>query len=738
MLQYKWILSYDNTSVEVHPIYKDDLSLDYQQEQGKMFFRGKLSGKISFVGADADRIINAPFYTEFNVTILSKAVTATTWNNYYQCRFFKTDCTINEDNKKVDVQPSVVDVYNDIINGMEKEYNLLEMPLYIQRIYAQKRPMWQIYVEGDDVVSCVSGANSFETDRINDNVTPQSCHFGKFEDQWKLYFNTNIDGLVEPFVGIFSGLDQRQYQDKDKFYNSENIYYVEYFCYVEQGPSSDWFYTNGLQVKRISNDEIVYEFKQSYLVETMSGFGAIPDTMTFQPIDTSLTSIVATKQKINVYGRIVCDVERIEMIPSTYVSTYAIGSNDIVNNNRNYRYCREWNTLFIKQSNRLSDTPTKWGRADGGKYFLPPDDTSAWIPIGQSTWGNTSIWLEPAQISAYDSIASKQYAIKDTYSLASVINALLSKIAPSVTFYETPVSSRFFYDDTVVSGVASVLNDTRPFISQKSNILLGEYQEPAQKAPITLKTVFDMLQKVYGCYWYVKSDNTLCVEHVSWFKNGGSYSDTPSIGYDLTALENQPNEKKWAFGTSQYQYDKIDMPARYQYKWMDDVTERFTGKPINILSKFVTENKVEEVTIADFTSDIDLMLLAPEKFSKDGFALLQATRSGNTFYLAWRTFYDGEYQYTLQNYMAAMVFLQPNFLTYDMPSWAIEVDATATRAAGIQRAKKQTLTFPIGDTDPDMSHLVKTYIGTGQFDKVSINLSSRMAKTTLKYNTYDE
>jgi hypothetical protein len=286
--------------------------------------------------------------------------------------------------------------------------------------------------------------------------------------------------------------------------------------------------------------------------------------------------------------------------------------------------------------------------------------------------------------------------------------------------------------------VASVLNNTRPFITQKSNILLGEYQEPAQKATITLKTVFDMLQKVYGCYWYIKSDNTLCVEHVSWFKNGGSYSDTPSIGYDLTALENLPNEKKWAYCTSQYQFDKIDMPARYQYEWMDDVTEMFTGKPINILSKFVTENKVEEVTIAEFTSDIDLMLLAPEKFSKDGFALLQATKSGDTFYLALRTFYEGVYQYTLQNYMVAMVFLQPNFLTYDMPSWAIEIDETATSAAGIQRSKKQTLTFPIGDTDPDLSHLVKTYIGNGQFDKVTINLSSRSAKVTLKYNTYDD
>ena len=460
--------------------------------------------------------------------------------------------------------------------------------------------------------------------------------------------------------------------------------------------------------------------------------------MTFTPIDETQQAIQAIRSDINIYGRIVCDVEQIEMIPDQYENTYSISNNDIVTNNRNYRYCKEWVTLDIKQSNRLSDTPTVWGRADDGKYFLPPDDVRGWLPIGRSQWGNTSIWLEPAQITYYDAKASKQYTIKDTYPLASVINALLSKVAPSVTFYENANSSKFFYDDTIGNGVASILNGTRAFLSQKSNILLGEYQEPSQKAPITLKTVFDMLAKVYGCYWYIKPDKTLVIEHISWFKNGGSYSGSPTLGFDLTSLENLPNGKKWAFATSQYQFDKVDMPARFQYEWMDEVSYMFKGNPINVLSKFVTENKVEEINIASFSSDIDFMLLASEKFSKDGFALLQAQAASGGYILPFHTYSDGVYQYKLQNYMVAMIFLQSNFLTYDMPSWAIQIDGTATTAAGIQRGKKQTITFPVGNTDPDMNKLVKTYIGNGQFDKVSINLSSRMAKATLKYNTYDE
>lgn len=729
---YKWLLNYDDMSVEVHPIYKDDLALDYQQEQGKMFYRGKLSGKISFVGSDADHIINAPFYTEFNVVILKRTVVDTTWSNYYQCRFYKTDCTINEDDKKVEVQPLVVDLYNDILNGLEKEYNLLEMPLAIQPIQAAKRPMFQVYVDGDNIVSCVSGSTSFETDRINDDVSPLDCYFTVFNDKWQISFEgSGIPALNTPFIGVFSGLGQQA--PYDRFYNKDNIYYLQYFEETYSDPDFN-YYVNGLRIMRNSDDVKVWEMEQV----VVGAFADLPSTMTFLPVNEQEPTLTATRREISIYGRLVCDLERIEMSPDTFWDTYPIGNNDIVANNRNYRYCLGFGAMRVEQSNRYSETPTIWGRTDMGNYFLPPNDYEAFVPIGRSLWGNISLWLSVDMVPYYDTKASKQYTIKDTYPLASVINALLSKVAPNVSFNENAASSIFFYDDTVLTGVASVLNGTRPFLSQKSNILFGEYQEPAQKAPITLKTVFDMLQKVYGCYWYIKANNTLAIEHVSWFKNGGGYTGNPVIGYDLTELVNLPNNKKWAFATSEYQFDKVDMPARYQYEWMDESSDMFKGKPINVLSKFVTENKVEDINIANVSSDIDLMLLAPEKFSKDGFALLQASKQGNDYILPLHTYYEGVHQYRLQNYMVAMVFLQPNFLTYDMPSWSITIDDTATTAAGIKRNKKQTITFPIGINDPDINHLVKTYIGNGQFDKLSINLSSRMAKATLKYNTYDE
>ena len=72
-----------------------------------------------------------------------------------------------------------------------------------------------------------------------------------------------------------------------------------------------------------------------------------------------------------------------------------------------------------------------------------------------------------------------------------------------------------------------------------------------------------------------------------------------------------------------------------------------------------------------------------------------------------------------------------------MPAWDIEVNGEEWTSSGIQRNKKQQLSFPAGVSDPNVQQLVKTYIGNGQIDKMSINLSSRTAKVTLKYNTYD-
>ena len=70
-----------------------------------------------------------------------------------------------------------------------------------------------------------------------------------------------------------------------------------------------------------------------------------------------------------------------------------------------------------------------------------------------------------------------------------------------------------------------------------------------------------------------------------------------------------------------------------------------------------------------------------------------------------------------------------------MPARNFKINNIPNYAIGIERKKKQTLNFPAGTTDPNPMQLIKTYIGNGQVDKLSVNLCSRNIKATLKYDT---
>jgi hypothetical protein len=49
--------------------------------------------------------------------------------------------------------------------------------------------------------------------------------------------------------------------------------------------------------------------------------------------------------------------------------------------------------------------------------------------------------------------------------------------------------------------------------------------------------------------------------------------------------------------------------------------------------------------------------------------------------------------------------------------------------------KEQKIDIPVGSVEPNMQLLVRTGIGVGEIKNMSIKLASRMAKTTLRYDT---
>lgn len=711
----------------VHPIYKDDLAKEYELETNQRFYRAKLSGKITFVRDDYDYINRQSFDNEFLYCIEKSDDGGRTWFQYFQGKFMKTDCTFTDYDRKVVVQPDVIDDYNDVLAGLEKEYNLITLAPTIQRITINKRPLIQIYVPGDSVVSCFLGGMNWEQDAnatTDQNTLVQTYHFALCNILKEIRVTAN--GTPSDIAGLYTG---RMAMDSSTDTFSGNLFPANnnlYYIHITQQR------INGLPVglatvdiRRRSDDFVLFV----YVRTTTSPF----DTLEFDFVPANGSSATGTMhadmKSYSIYARYLCDVERINDS-----NTYPLPADDIVDDNRNYSHAIGYNVDVAFISNKFSDTPTEWGLADSGKYFAPPYSIyrQTFYPIARSTWRYASLWFGFYLMDwRLEEKARKEYTLRDTFLVSSCISVLLNQIAPGITHEAKAEYSQFLYGrNNPISGL-----NFRLLVSQKTNIINGEYQQPAQKALTTLQQFTNMLRDCFKCYWFIE-DGKFKIEHVQYFRNGGSYSGEVVLSHDLTKELNSRNGKPWAFNTSEYSFDKVDLPERYQFKWMDDVTAAFEGLPIQVISKYVTPGKIEDVNVSNFTSDIDMMLLNPGNMSSDGFALFAAVppTSGSQWTLPFTRQTVNGVEYFLQNGYLAFINLQSTYWLYDLPARRVSINGSETDAYGIERKKKQTLIFPAND-DPNPMQLIKTYIGNGQVDKLSVNLCGRNIKATLKYDT---
>lgn len=723
--KYKFYISKNNgDKVEVRPHYKE-LNKKYAKESGQEFFRISLDGKINLFGSDYEIISQSNIEDQLIFIVDKYNNTSKKWVEYYRGKFSKTDCKFDHDKKKCELKTTAVDGYTEVMNKYENTYDLIKLAPEISKINLHKRSLMQVYISGANSISNFFGGIYWEDD-VNEAIDDYDTLVNKY------YFSYIKAG--NEFYVRGAGIS-----DVNGVYAGTNGYWScwnGYTCYMGTDTPMTKAY---IYIKRNSDGAVLYQSVKQWMF-TNAGNCYI-GRENIEMVNVSNPSDKFTIESpflYHIYQRLLCDVDTISDSEGVK-NTYNLPSDDFVTDNRNYKKCIGLTGGLFFCTSRAVTEPTKYGLNDYGQYFtnefIPASaGIGRPLPISKNSWANASLWyVYDSYYEYFEERLRKQYTLKDSYSIGAAIKAILKKIDPNITHEPTSEYSQFLYGSSNPLGMERFY----VYITQKTNILKGDYDRPAQKAEASLEELMKMLRDCFRCYWYIE-DNKFKIEHIYFFMNGGSYSGKSNYQLDFTKLTDQFNKKLSSYFQSEIEYDKSDLNQRYEFAWMDDVTDLFGGNTIDVKSNYIQKDKTEEINIGQFSSDVDYMLFNPSNFSEDGFALLCPVKNGSTLELPIITvngLVDENkdiYTAVAQNWYASWIYLQ-NFYLWDMPAYSIESNVlNYLYARDIKKCMKHTIEFPT-EEDLDELELIKTAFGNGKIDEISISLDTRMAKVNLLY-----
>lgn len=736
--KYKFYISKNNgDKVEVRPHYKE-LNKKYAKESGQEFFRISLDGKINLFGTDYEIVSQSNIEDQLVFIIDKYNSTSKKWVEYYRGEFSKTDCKFDHDKKKCELKTTAVDGYNEVMNKYENTYDLIKLAPEISKINLHKRSLMQVYVRGANSITNFFGGTYWEDD-VNESIDDNAAlinnfYFSYIKSGNEFYIeNSNKAGVN----GVYAGTNG--------YYSNWN----GYTCYLEKNPDARPPFTDVsyfIMIKRNSDNKVLYKSETAVNIDDETLFSEDRDYANDKHLRYAAKLIDVENAKnsctisnlftYRIYRRLLCDVDTVTDSEGTK-NTYNLPSDDFVTDNRNYKKCIGLKGGMFFCTSRAVNEPTKYGLNDYGQYFTNqfiPSSTGIGrpLPISKNSWANASLWYVYDSFYEYfEKRLRKQYTLKDSYSIGAAIKAILKKIDPNITHEPTPEYSQFLYGSSNPLGMKRFY----VYITQKTNILKGDYDQPAQKAEASLEELMKMLRDCFRCYWYIE-DNKFKIEHIYFFMNGGSYSVQSNYQLDFTKLTDQFNKKLSSYFQSEIEYDKSDLNQRYEFAWMDDVTDLFGGVTIDVKSNYIQKDKTEEINIGQFSSDVDYMLFNPSNFSEDGFALLCPVKNGSTLELPIITVNglvdeNGDtYEVVAQNWYASWIYLQ-NMYMWDMPASNLESNVIGNiYARDIKKCMKYTIEFPT-EEDLDELELIKTSFGNGKIDEISISLDTRIAKVNL-------
>lgn len=744
--------------MEVTAHYKS-LNRVRSRDDDNRYFRTTLDGTLAIFGRDADYIIQGDISDRY-LLVITRLGDNGQESIYFRGNFAKTDCQFDANRHKVTIKVNAEDDYTDVLAGQDTTYDLMKLAPAMTQIKLYQRAIVQYFFSGGSSLTNIYGGMHWEedvsADSINANDMQNKYHFKRL---WTANEITISSLPPAAYNGVYIG------QNGTWKNNQGYTLYLVKIKYYDKGPQKYPYWEVALHLKnpfgidiftskehyQANPDDMSFETgrDESFIFWTLGRKDIVMQSVTGSAGDLSQMQFVIKCEgdnpdilSYNIYCRLLAASPDLIQIGST--PAYDIAEDDpFVDSIRNYKKCLPLaygNFIFSAQTVTY---PTPFGVNDTGNYFTDNIYDAAsgidhLIPICQAGWGNSAIFMaydNLTEIEDYEISARYKIMLRNAYHISECIRVLLKKIAPGLKHEGTEEYSHFLY------GNANPIYGSKfdVYITPITNILVSQYDEPAKKGELTFKQLMDMLQNCFQCYWFIDKGK-FKIEHISYFLNGGSYTRVTGVRLDLETLKDRFNGKQEDYYQNSYEYDKDNLSGTYQFSWMNDVSDGFGGLKIKIKEQYIKEDSSEDIQINMFTSDIDLMMLQPDDFSKDGFALL-LTQNNEIPFKRMTLKNDADdpdnartYHVYMQNYMASWPYLI-NFWMRSLPGIMLEYNrlpAGTLHASGTKLAMKQNVKIPI-ESGIDINRPVHTVLGNGMIKSCSEDIDTNHATLSLVY-----
>ena len=250
----------------------------------------------------------------------------------------------------------------------------------------KKFPLIQIYYPGESTLSCIYNGMAWEQDvdqETSDNVLTNDYHFSRNSNKREISLKQN--GAI---FGVY---------EADVTQDEETPYDVS--LYPVSGGSGT--YLQATYTLSYQSDILVYRYRVElrndqthtvlYYYEEMGlGYKNTSD-LTFTMINDSTPATMEGETYTRaIYARILLDVDEFDGY-----ETAPLSPADFCHDNRNYHRAIGFvlGARYLMTSAQTQVSPTEYGKAANGQYFVEPTASDDVYPIARTTWSNTSVWF---------------------------------------------------------------------------------------------------------------------------------------------------------------------------------------------------------------------------------------------------------------------------------------------------------------------------------------------------------